>query len=401
MGILAECPQCHIKQSTAKKKCTGKIKGVPCGVDLDKAKKGKKVRYWINYYMPDGKQRRESVGSFEGLDAYSVTDAKEALSKRVVQKKEKRLFDELPEYTMTFQELTDWYFGLEKVNSLASLKTIRIYLGKFNNEFGNRAVGEIKLADLENLQEKRKREGLKPKTIDDEINYAKTVVIKAFNNDMVSGDTLKAFQRVERMLRKNSNARDRVLNSKEYAALMEHIVPHVRGIVMMGYWTGMRKGEILSLTWNKVHLNERLIKLEATDTKERKPKNIPISDELHRMLTGLVRHLHNNHVFLYNGRSFEHCTTALQSACEKAGILWGCEVKNGFIFHDLRHTFVTDMRKAGVSKSVRMSITGHAEKDMDDRYNRVDDNDRLLAIRKLEEYRESIDHSIDQENATI
>ena len=45
------------------------------------------------------------------------------------------------------------------------------------------------------------------------------------------------------------------------------------------------------------------------------------------------------------------------------------------------------MRKAGVDKSVRMSITGHAIKDMDDRYNKVDEKDKHQAIRKLEDFR--------------
>lgn len=85
-----------------------------------------------------------------------------------------------------------------------------------------------------------------------------------------------------------------------------------------------------------------------------------------------------------------HFSTALKTACEEVGVIWGREVKDGFTFHDIRHTFVTDMRKAGVSKSVRMSITGHAPKDMDDRYNKVDDSDKLKAIKQLEAYRESV-----------
>jgi hypothetical protein len=63
---------------------------------LDEAKKKKKVRYWISYRMPDGTQRRESVGALEGLDPYSITDAKEALAKRQVQKRERKIFDILP-----------------------------------------------------------------------------------------------------------------------------------------------------------------------------------------------------------------------------------------------------------------------------------------------------------------
>ncbi len=108
MGILAECPMCHKKQSTKNKACS-------CGNEMDKSKRSKKVRYWISYRMPDGKQRRESVDAFKGLDPYSITDAREAESKRVVQKREKCIFDMLPESEMTFNELTEWYLDLEKV----------------------------------------------------------------------------------------------------------------------------------------------------------------------------------------------------------------------------------------------------------------------------------------------
>ena len=74
MGVLAECPLCHKKQSVKNKKCS-------CELDLDEAKRKKKVRYWISYRLPDGRQRRESVGALEGLDPNSITDAKEALAR--------------------------------------------------------------------------------------------------------------------------------------------------------------------------------------------------------------------------------------------------------------------------------------------------------------------------------
>jgi len=74
--------------------------------------------------------------------------------------------------------------------------------------------------------------------------------------------------------------------------------------------------------------------------------------------------------------------------------LWGREVNDGFIFHDIRHTFVTNMRKAGVSKSVRMSITGHTPKDMDDRYNRVDIQDQHEAIEKLEVFFQNVTQNV-------
>ncbi len=54
------------------------------------------------------------------------------------------------------------------------------------------------------------------------------------------------------------------------------------------------------------------------------------------------------------------------------------------------------MRKAGVSKSVRMSITGHASKNMDDRNNRVDLQDQHETIKKLEEFFAKVDQKLTQ-----
>ena len=65
--------------------------------------------------MPNGKQRRESVGALKGLSPYSMTDAKEALAKRQVQKKERRIFDILPETGKTSNELFGNFINNKKL----------------------------------------------------------------------------------------------------------------------------------------------------------------------------------------------------------------------------------------------------------------------------------------------
>jgi integrase len=70
---------------------------------------------------------------------------------------------------------------------------------------------------------------------------------------------------------------------------------------------------------------------------------------------------------------------AFQRACKRAVI-------KGLCFHDLRHTAITNMRKAGVDTSVIMAISGHKTMAMFRRYNRVDLDDGRDAMRKLEAY---------------
>ncbi|MHC4105963.1 MAG: site-specific integrase, partial [Planctomycetota bacterium] len=199
MAILAECPDCHTKQSLKNKKCV-------CDRGLDKAKNSNLVRYWISYRMPNGKQRRESVDAFEGLDGYSINDAREALAKRAVQKKERRIFDMLPASEITFTELAKWYLALRTVKKLASFGDIKGVLDNFNKEFGSWFVDTVKPVDIENYQLKRQEQGRAPATIDKDISIVKTMIIKAFDNDKVDGRALKVFRSVKRKLRKGANA---------------------------------------------------------------------------------------------------------------------------------------------------------------------------------------------------
>ena len=393
MSILAECPICHKRQASKNKICK-------CGLNLDDAKKSKKVRYWISYRMPDGKQRREAVATFEGLNPYSIKDAKDALSKRQVQKKEKRIFDMLPESQMTFKELTDWYLDLEKVKTLASYDIIKIKLDIFNADFGNRLVSDLKPIDLENYQAKREKEGKAPATIDQEIRKVKAMVFKAFDNDLVGGDVIKTFKRIKKLLKPGSDVRDRILSKNEFGDLKKHSSGHIYGIIIMGYYTGMRKGEIVNMTWDKVKLQNRMIHLEPEDTKDKERRNIPICDELYEMLVSLPNRIqktdNDNHVFQFHGKPVGDIRTGLKKACEKAKIKYGRFVKGGFIFHDLRHTFNTNMRKAGVQESVIMDVTGHSTREMFDRYNTIDEDDTRKAVDQMTAYLKNVDHPVDQ-----
>ncbi len=76
----------------------------------------------------------------------------------------------------------------------------------------------------------------------------------------------------------------------------------------------------------------------------------------------------------------------MKDACKKAGFIYGRNKKNGFTFHDLRHTFNTNMRKAGVPESVIMGITGHSTREMFDRYNTVDFEDMKKASEKMSSF---------------
>jgi integrase len=388
MAILAECPTCHKKQSNKNKKCK-------CGANLDAARKTQRLKYWIAYRV-GGKLRRESVAAMEGLKGNSIEDARAALSKRTVQKRENRVMDMLPESKMTFNQLAEWYLDLEKVKALSSFWLVELTLKKFNAVFGDTIVGDIKLADLQNYQARRLAADKAPATVDHEIRKTKTMIIAAFDNDKVSGTVLKVFKKCKPTLKKGSDVRDRILSRDEYDKIMDNLSRHARPVFAMGYWAGMRRGEIMGLTWDKVDLKGRVIELEAADTKDDEPRTIPICKPLYEILKDIPRAIHDNHVFLYRGKPMRDIRRSLTKACEDAGVVYGRFEKSGFIFHDLRHTFNTNMRKAGVAESVIMSITGHSTREMFDRYNTVDLGDAQTAVHQLDVFLESVHQNVHQ-----
>jgi integrase len=388
MSLLVEC-LCHKKQSIRNKICS-------CGENLVKAKRFAKVNYWIAYRLPGGKQKREFVGT-------KIDDARAADGKRRGQKRENRIFEILPEAKMTFDELKDWYLGLERTKALGNYQTLRTLLKKFCLEFGSRIVNTIKRSELENLQIKRQREGMALATIDYELNAAKIMVNKAFNDGILGGETLRVFKGVKLMLKKNANARSRVLSPQEFYQILEKMAHPGGKILLTAFRTGMREGEILNLVWSKVDLENRLINLEAQDTKDREPRSIPIPGDLLEVLKRTPRALHDAHVFLWKGKkiSGEKFREWVKLACEEAGISYGRFVEGGFIPHDLRHGFVTYMRKAGVDKSVIMELTGHSTDSMFHRYNEIDGDDQRDAMNRLEGFLRDasakVDQTVDQE----
>lgn len=149
----------------------------------------------------------------------------------------------------------------------------------------------------------------------------------------------------------------------------------------MSYQTGMRRREILNLTWDRVDLKAGIIHLKAEDTKTDDARFVPLTADLTTQLKDLykVRYLNEPHVFLVNGKFVHSTKTAFNAACRRAKI-------EGFRFHDFRHTAVTNMRQAGIDHLTIMRITGHKTLEVFKRYNSFLESDLKEASHRFNTY---------------
>jgi integrase len=216
-----------------------------------------------------------------------------------VQKRENRFFEMMQDDSMTFSGLSEWYLNLNSVKKLASFGRYQSCIANFNSVFGDYQVGSIKPIDIEDYQDSREAQGAAPATIDVELTIVGGMVRKAWDNDLISDRPVKAFRKVKNRLKIGSNARTRILTISEYSSLKKEASEHVKSLLIAGFNTGMRKGELLNLKWSHIDRKNSMIRLPAEMTKEKKPKNIPINHHVRKLLDGLPRALHHDYVFTY------------------------------------------------------------------------------------------------------
>lgn len=182
---------------------------------------------------------------------------------------------------------------------------------------------------------------------------------------------------------KELNVRDEILSVEQFQTLQAHSPTHLQPINLVAYATGMRKGEILNLTWDHVDLKGGFIRLKPEDTKTRDGRLIPLSlsselEETFRTL-GRMRALHDPRVFHRDGQPIRYIDGAFAKACREA------EIAN-FLFHDFRHTAVTNMRRAGIDQLTIMKLSGHKTMVCFTRYNSFRESDLSAAARQINTY---------------
>ncbi|AFM27824.1 tyrosine-type recombinase/integrase [Desulfomonile tiedjei] len=164
------------------------------------------------------------------------------------------------------------------------------------------------------------------------------------------------------------------------SALPDWYVP----IVQTAYYTGMRRGEILGLTWNRVNLKSRIVYLGPDDVKERNFKRVPIHQDLLPILDRLRKQIVGaEHVFHREGDPITHKYQVRWPWDRIVSKLEGLNPTPHF--HDLRHTWKTNARRSGMDMELRESILGHATrgKSISEGYGVISDAELIQAIDRM------------------
>lgn len=319
---------------------------------------------WWMRFTYKGKQIRKST---------KTNDKK--LAERIYRKvlgevAEGKWFEKLPGEEKTFREMMDRY----KVEYLPLKSHPEKYESMIKNLlsfFGDFYITEI-THSLVN-QYKAKGEGKKIAT-----NRELSVLRAAFNIAIKEWEWVKENPMNRVKLWKEPPGRVRYLTEEEFDRLLNECPAYLESIVIVARHTGLRKENILSLTWSQVDLFRRLIIIEHTKNNER--LSVPLNETLMSLFKQLsrVRHINSPYVFSKpDGSKRCFIQDDFEKAVKKAGM-------TDFKFHDLRHCFASALVQKGVDLYQVQRLLGHKSNAMSQRYAHLSPEHLRDAVNKLD-----------------
>ena len=282
-------------------------------------------------------------------------------------------------------------------------------------------VSTITTARVKQFKEERLKDGASPATVNRSLAALRRMFVLAQEDEKLQPQHVPTIK----LLAEPKQPRAGFLEPQDYDKLSASLPEYVRPLLQLGFYTGMRLGEIVNLKWGRVDLAANVIRLLPQDTKNKTGRAIPLIDGLPEMFEKLRRQHpragENDPVFLSytdgkpeEGKPIGSFIKAWRNACVKAAIktkLNGEEIVSrfekdgtyrGFIFHDLRRSAVRNLVQAGVDRTTAKAITGHKTDEVFERYDiKVEDDLQDAAVKVAESLRQRREAATRKQNRKL
>jgi integrase len=187
---------------------------------------------------------------------------------------------------------------------------------------------------------------------------------------------LEAAERIDRHMAAYHAAERSIRQGRGKAFEEKERRPHVpQGPLWRAFvFTGARWGELTATVWGDVDLGNRAVTLRPASTKSKKGRTIPLLDTVVEDLVGL-RDVHEKVLgrepgpadFVFLGprgkpvrRSYRRALYRFEELLKETGIPRTDEMGRGVDIHSLRHTFCSELGRAGVGLTQAQALMGHS-----------------------------------------
>ncbi len=286
--------------------------------------------------------------------------------------------EDMPVYTIT-SWLGEWLRRKSEVTAESTGKRYKASVKAFCEWLGSRAekpMESLTVSDIREFRSRLREEGRTANTAQKYVQDISSALRVAVREGYLNRNPASGLDPLEYT--------DSISRSPFTIESMKLLVKHApskdwKGVILCGFFTGLRLGDIAKLKWESVDLNEGTILV--TPSKDRKKRELCVP--LHRELKSfLMEHpsadsvdapvfpsLARRSVSGKRGLSMSFVDVMAEAGVSRGKARIVPKESAGrttyeYSFHSLRHSFVSALTNADVSEDLRMKLAGHSDADV-------------------------------------
>jgi integrase len=354
------------------------------------------MTYLLFYRNDKGQKRTYTIG--KGLTAVQARDIAQLKYAEVAQGIDINERDKAIKVKADKQKastLKSFIDNIYKDWLLSNRKSGKDGYSRLNRSFAglaNKQLESITKWDIQSWRKQRKESGTSDYTLKRDLSELKAMLVRAKDWGFIETNPLYDFKygkladnKVDRYLTDVERGRlYNALNDREQELMAKRqsgnewrkergyelmsdfkqgFVDHLKPVVILALNTGLRRGELLQLSWENVNLSLKQLTVTSITAKSKKARYIPLNHEaLDTLRVWHKQTGHNRYVFSgKGGQPLKEVKHSWISLLERAGI-------TNFRFHDMRHDFASQLVMKGADLYVVKDLLGHSTIQMTERY---------------------------------
>ena len=353
-------------------------------------------KWGINFVDSHGRQTRKMVSSFKET-------AERILRKIETDIAEGKYLDIKKYDKILFEDFSSEYIKTHVRLELKSLRNQEYMIRQLAAEFRGKCLHQIDNLSIRQFMARRLKV-VRPASVNRELQTIKSMFNRAIEWGMFFGvNPAVGIKNIP-----PNNSRCRWLTEAEQERLLSSCQGLTRVVVLIALKTGMRWGEIITLKWkqtpcsNYVDFENGVIFIHESLAKSQRSRHIPLSNAV-RLALQEVEHIAGTDYIFLNPRTAKPIGSfkkSFHTALNKSGI-------TDFRFHDLRHTFASQLVRCGVDLYVVQKLLGHATPKMTQRYAHLRADQLKEAIEKIDShspnllYNQKLEKSTDSAHCSL
>ncbi|AXA34150.1 tyrosine-type recombinase/integrase [Francisella adeliensis] len=311
----------------------------------------------LNYRNSQKIQKRYTIGALEKFTVTQVKKEAQRLNGLIAQDKDIQETKQEKTETniLTLRKFIDEFYLQWYETHNKNIKSLLYYMGKPFEKILDKTMLELNdkkfiTRFLTNYQNTNNSSNA---TYNRMLSTLKGIFSRAYEFGYIKSNAVRDVK-----LLKITTSKIRYLSETETRSFFEALPQlknlHAQQIIEIAYYTGMRKNEILSLSFDDIDTQTNQITLKSSNTKSNKVRYIPIHKNINKILDSIDHKDGYLFVSKKTGTKYDNIDRSWKQLMKLSGI-------ENFRFHDLRHNFCSMLVMNGVPIYTVAQLAGHAD----------------------------------------